>query len=80
MRPGSPLLYIKQPLNPYVDRSVVLEDDELDTPEPAPEAAAVSVSVDAGADPASKLSKGPWWDVEDGCYIDDDFRPIPPLE
>jgi hypothetical protein len=59
---------------------VVLEDDEADTPEPAPEAAAVSVSVDAGADPSSELSKGPWWDVEDECYIDDDLRLIPLLE
>jgi hypothetical protein len=49
---------------------VVLEDDEADTPEPAPEAAAVSVSVDAGADPTSELSKGPWWDVEDECYVE----------
>jgi hypothetical protein len=57
---------------------LILEDDESDTPELAPEA--VAVSVDAGADPASELSKGPWWDVEDGCYVDDDFRPIPPLE
>jgi len=57
---------------------VVLEDDESYTPEPVPEA--VSVSVDAGADPASGLSDGPWWDVEDERYVDDDFRPIPPLE
>jgi hypothetical protein len=58
MRPGPLLLHIKQPPNLYTDRPVVLEDDESDTPEPAPEAAAVSVSVDAGIDPASELSKG----------------------
>ena len=60
MRLGPPSLYIKQPLNIYTDRPVVLEDSESDTPEPAPQAATVSVSVDAGADPASKLNKGPW--------------------
>lgn len=80
IRPGPPSLHIKQPPNPYADRPVVLEDSESDTPEPAPQAAAVSVSVDAGADPASELSKGPWWDIEDECYVDDDLRPIPPLE
>jgi hypothetical protein len=57
MRPGSPLLYIKQPSNPYADRPVVLGDNESDTPEPVPEA--VAVSVDAGADPASELSQEP---------------------
>jgi hypothetical protein len=56
---------------------VTLEDDEADTPDPE---AAVSVSVDAGAEPASELSKELWWDVEDKCYVDDDPRPIPPLE
>jgi hypothetical protein len=78
MRPGSTSLHIKQPPNPYAERPVALGDDESDTPEPVPEV--VFVSVDAGADPASELSKGPWWDVEDGCYVDDDFRPIPLLE
>jgi hypothetical protein len=80
MRPGSLSSHIKQPPNSYADSPVVLEDDESDTPEPVPEATAVSVSVDAGANPASEPSKGPWWDVEDECYIDDDLRPIPPLE
>jgi hypothetical protein len=59
IRPGSLLLYIKQPPNLYADSPVVLKDDKLDTPEPVPKAAAVSVSVDTGADPASELSKGP---------------------
>jgi hypothetical protein len=66
---------------------VILEDDESDIPEPEPEATAVSASVDAGADPAFDLSKPvypssheAWWDVEDGCYIDDDLRPISLLE
>jgi hypothetical protein len=59
---------------------VILEDEESDTPEPVPQVAAVSVSVDAGADLASKLSKGTWWDAEDECYVDDDLHPIPPLE
>jgi hypothetical protein len=80
MGPGSPSLHIKQPPNPYAERPVVLEDDESDTPEPVPEAAAVSVSVDAGTDPASELSEGRWWDVEDECYVGDDLRPIPPFE
>jgi len=57
---------------------VILEDDELDTPDL--EAAVIFISVDAGADPPSELSKGPWWDVEDECYINDDLRPIPLLE
>jgi hypothetical protein len=78
MRPGSLLLHIKQPPNLYAERPVVLEDDESDTPEPVP--AAVFVSADAGTDPASELSKGPWWDVEDECHVDDDLRPISLLE
>jgi hypothetical protein len=68
---------IKQPPNLYADRPVVLEDDEADTPDP--EAAVVSVSVDATADPASGLSNGLWWDVEDECYINDDLCLIPLL-
>jgi hypothetical protein len=56
IRPGSLSLHIKQPPNSYVDSPVVLEDDESDTPEPVPEATAVSVSVDAGADPTSEPS------------------------
>jgi hypothetical protein len=58
---------------------VILEDDESDIPEPEPEAAAVSALVDAGAELPSELSKGPWYDVEDECYVDDDLCPIPPL-
>jgi hypothetical protein len=40
----------------------------------------VTISVDAGTNPASELSEGPWWDVENECYVDDDFYLIPPLE
>jgi len=43
------------------------------------EAAAVSVSVDAGADPASGPSEGPC-KTSATLYVDDDFRPISPLE
>lgn len=60
------------------DRPVVLENNESDTP--VPEATALSVSVDAGVNPPSEVRKGRWWDVEDECYINDDLRPIPPLE
>jgi hypothetical protein len=59
---------------------VILEDNKSDIPEPDPEAAAVSASVDTGADPASELSKGPWYDGEDKCYIDNDLHLIPLLE
>jgi hypothetical protein len=54
MRPSSPLLYIKQPPNLYIDLPVVLEDEELYTPKPIPKA--ISVSVNASANPASRLS------------------------
>lgn len=57
MRPGSPLLHVKQPPNTYADSPVILEDDESDTPKPVPEAAAISVSVNTRADLASELSK-----------------------
>ena len=59
---------------------MVLEDNKSDTPEPVPKAATVPVSVDAGANPPSKLSKGLWWVVEDEYYFNDDLYPIPPLE
>ena len=56
---------------------MILEDDKRDTPDP--EAAAVSASVDAGTDFAFELSKsivlsspGRWYDVEAGCYIDEE--------
>jgi hypothetical protein len=48
---------------------VILEDDELDTPNP--EAAAEP------SKPTDPPGHGPWWDVEDGCFVDDDLRPIP---
>jgi hypothetical protein len=64
---------------------VILEDDGPDTPNP--EAAAVSASVDAGADSAFGLSKPidrsdheAWYDVEAGCYVDEELCPFPPLE
>jgi hypothetical protein len=57
---------------------VILEDDEPDTPDP--EAAAVSASVDAGADSAFELSKPidpsdheAWYDVEAGCYVEEEL-------
>jgi hypothetical protein len=53
---------------------VILEDNELDTPDP--EAAAVSALVDANADFAFELSKlinpsdhKAWYDVEASCYV-----------
>lgn len=59
---------------------MVLKDNELDTLEPVPEAIAVFVLVDAGADPASEPNKGLWWDIEDECYVDDDLCSILLLE
>jgi len=57
---------------------VILKDNESDTPDP--ETAAVSALVDVGADSAFELSKpiGPphpeqWYDVETGCYVDEDL-------
>jgi hypothetical protein len=57
---------------------VILEDNELDTPDP--ETAAVSASVDASADFAFELSKPinpsdhkAWYDVEAGCYVDEEL-------
>jgi hypothetical protein len=59
---------------------VILEDDESNTPDP--KAAAISTLVDAGADSAFKLSKPidpsdpeRWYDVETGCYIDEELEP-----
>jgi hypothetical protein len=57
---------------------VTLEDDEPDTSEP--KAAGVAVSVDVGADLPLELSTGPWWDIEDECYVYNDGRPILPPE
>jgi hypothetical protein len=61
---------------------VILEDDVSDTP--SLKAAAICA---AGADPAFEPTKatdppghGPWWDVEDDCFIDDDLCLYPPLE
>jgi hypothetical protein len=62
---------------------VILEDDESNTPDP--KAAAVSTSVDPGADSAFELSKlidpsghEAWYDIEDDCVVDEDLRPFPP--
>jgi hypothetical protein len=59
---------------------VILNDDEPDTPNP--EAAAFSASVDASADFAFELSKPinpsdheAWYDVEAGCYVDEELPP-----
>jgi len=52
---------------------MTLEDDK-------PQAAAVSVSVDLGADDPLERSTGPWWDVEDECCVGDDGRSIPLLK
>ena len=68
---------------------MILEDDEPDTPYPAAdsEAASISASVNAGAVPAFELSepadpsgREAWWDIEDGCFVDEDLHPLPPLE
>jgi hypothetical protein len=87
MRPGSLLPYIKLSPDLYVDRLVILEDNESDIPEPEPEAIALSASVDASADPAFDLSKPVYlsnhevlWDVEDGCFVDEDLHPFPLLQ
>jgi hypothetical protein len=80
MRPGPPSPHIKQPPNLYADRPMVLEDGKSDTPELTPQATAISISVDASADPASELSQGLWWDAEDECYVNDGLCPILPLE
>lgn len=62
------------------DKPVIVEDDELDTPEPVPKAAAVFVSLGADTDSACELGKGRCYDSEDKCYVDDDLHPNPPLE
>jgi hypothetical protein len=57
MRPGCPLLYIKPSPDPYIDKLVILEDNESDTPKPKPETTIVSVSVDTSTNPVFDLSK-----------------------
>ncbi|TVY93988.1 hypothetical protein LAWI1_G003141 [Lachnellula willkommii] len=72
MRPDSLLSHVKPSPNLYADRPVILENDGSDTPNP-----------EATAEPSKPTkppSHGLWWDVDDGCYINDDFRPIPLLE
>lgn len=68
-------------------KAVILEDDELDTPDPTADSEAASGSVNAGPVPAFELSKHAdpsgreaWWDVEDGCFVYKDLHPLPPLE
>jgi hypothetical protein len=51
---------------------VTLEDDEPETPDP--EATAERIK------PTEPPDHGPWWDVEDGCFVGDDLCPIPLLE
>jgi hypothetical protein len=51
---------------------VILKDDESDTP--SPEATAEP------SKPTDPSSHGPWCDIEDGGYVDDDLCPIPSLE
>jgi hypothetical protein len=74
------LLHIKQSFNLYVNNPVILEDDELNNPEPVFKAIAIIISVDVNVNPASKPSKRPWWNIEDEYYINDNLRLIPPLE
>ena len=57
---------------------MILEDDELDTPKP--KAATVSTLVNASADFAFELSKPidpsnheAWYDVDAGCYVDEEL-------
>jgi hypothetical protein len=59
---------------------VILKDDRSDTLNP--EAAAVSALVDSGTDSAFGLSKPidrsdheAWYDVEAGCYVDEELPP-----
>ena len=51
---------------------MILEDDESDTPNPE---ATTEPSM-----PTDPPGHGPWWDVEDGCFVDNDLHPIPSLE
>jgi len=70
----------------YTERTMVLEYDELDNPDP--KTAAVSVSVDARANPAFDFSKRidaslgyeAWWDSEGVCTVETELRPFPLLE
>jgi len=47
-------------------------DDESDTPDPE--------AVTEPNKPTDPAGHGTWWDIEDGCYVDDDLHLIPPLE
>lgn len=64
-------------------------NNEPDTRDPAAdsEAASVSASVNTGAVPTFELSKPAdpsgreaWWEVEGGCFVDENLHPLPPLE
>ena len=64
---------------------MILKGGESNTPNP--EAAAVPALVDASADSAFGLSKPidpsdheAWYDVEAGCYVDEELPLLPPLE
>jgi glutaredoxin 2 len=56
MRPSSLLLHIKQHLNLYANSLVIPRDNKLNTPEFVLKA--ITISVDAGTNPAFKLSEG----------------------
>ncbi|TVY13031.1 hypothetical protein LARI1_G009055 [Lachnellula arida] len=65
------------------DKPVILEDDEVDTW--SLKATAVSASAGAGINPSFEPSElldppshGPWWDVEDSCFVDADICPSLP--
>lgn len=58
---------------------MILADDESDAP--SPEAVAVFVSANVHVNPPFEPSTKPWGNIEDHqCFLDEDFRPIPPLE
>lgn len=61
---------------------MVLEDDELDSTEAEDEAEAASGDVDVSSVKRDAIEpSGPerWYDVEAGCYIDDEVPPSPGL-
>jgi hypothetical protein len=74
-RPGPRTLNSGQPSN---------DASYLETPPVLPNRTANKRdSEEAAAEPnkpPDPAGHGPWWDVEDGGYIDDDLRPIPLLE
>jgi hypothetical protein len=57
MRPGFLLLHIKPSLDLYINKLMILENNELDTPEPKPKITTISALIDASTNPAFDLSK-----------------------